>query len=84
MSALNTIAFEKAMASFKRSIVVSTLYLQDPMTPIDLKETLQAGVLALLDAELAESDLSYKVDLVDWSRIDESFKSIIRDCYEVL
>ncbi len=45
MSILNTTAFEKAMASFQRSILVANPYIQDPTTAIDLKETLQAGVI---------------------------------------
>ena len=59
-----------------------------PYSDIDLAiittVPISSDVLALLESELAESDLSYKVDLVDWSRIDESFKSIIRSCYEVI
>ncbi len=39
---------------------------------------------ALLETELAESDLPYKVDVVDWSCTDASFKAIIQQCYEVI
>ena len=42
---LNTSAFEKALDAFKRSIQVSAPYLSDTKTSMDLKQTLQAGVI---------------------------------------
>lgn len=34
--------------------------------------------LALLEHELDESELPFKVDIVDWASIDDSFREIIR------
>ena len=46
--------------------------------PIDSKIMYQ-----LTDAFI-ESDLPYKVDLLDWSTLDEEFQNIIREKYEVI
>ena len=40
--------------------------------PLDL------GRLALLEHDLDESDLPFKVDVVDWATASESFRQIIR------
>lgn len=45
MGSLNTNAFEKAVDSLRRSIQVAKHYLADKNTAVDLKETLQAGVI---------------------------------------
>jgi len=37
----------------------------------------------LVDA-FSESDLPWRVDLVDWSLTSEKFKQIILNCYEVI
>jgi type I restriction enzyme, S subunit len=41
-------------------------------TPLDL------GRLALLEHDLEESELPFKVDVVDWASASESFRQIIR------
>ena len=40
--------------------------------------------LALLDDALAESDIPYKVDLVLWSELNESFRQKILQRYEII
>ena len=59
-----------------------------PYSDIDLaiitNTPLSSGLLSRLETDLAESDLPYKVDLIDWSMIDNEFKSIIRNRYEIL
>lgn len=59
-----------------------------PYSDIDLAIMSQISIpsmtMALLKNELAESDLPYKVDLVDWASTDESFKAIIMQQYEVI
>ncbi|MCX7120511.1 MAG: HI0074 family nucleotidyltransferase substrate-binding subunit [Gammaproteobacteria bacterium] len=45
MTKINTQALENALDSLQRSIVISKQYLLDPKASIDLKETLQAGVI---------------------------------------
>lgn len=39
------------------------------------------NVLINIEDELEESDLPYKVDIVDYNKCDEDFKKIIRDSY---
>ena len=41
-------------------------------------EPLSLRTDAALDEALGDSDLPFKVDVVDWARIDESFRAIIR------
>jgi type I restriction enzyme S subunit len=40
---------------------------------------LPLSVLAALESEFEESDLRFKVDLVDWAVAAESFRRVIRD-----
>lgn len=47
-------------------------------TPLPLNQ------LAQLEYELSDSDLPYKVDLVDWSTLNDRFKQLIRDEHEVI
>lgn len=47
-------------------------------TPIDL------GRLALLENDFDESELPFKVDVVDWATASESFRQIIRRTAVVL
>ena len=42
------------------------------------EEPLSLRTAAALDEELGDSDLPFKVDVVDWARIDDSFREIIR------
>ena len=42
------------------------------------EEPLSLNTAAALAEDLCESDLSFKVDIVDWARTDDSFRSIIR------
>lgn len=44
---------------------------------IDAAEPLSLGLMARLAYDFEESDLPYKVDLVDWTAIDESFRNRI-------
>ena len=47
-------------------------------------EPLSLDTTSALAEELGESDLPFKVDLVDWTRIDEAFREIIlRDGVEI-
>ena len=41
-------------------------------------EPLSLRVVSALDEALGESDLPFKVDIVEWTRIDEGFRRIIR------
>ena len=41
-------------------------------------EPLSLRVVSALDEALGESDLPFKVDIVEWARIDEGFRRIIR------
>jgi predicted nucleotidyltransferase len=47
-------------------------------TPID------AGRLGALRDDFSESELPFKVDLVDWAATAENFRRIIEQAYEVL
>lgn len=53
-----------------------------PMSDIDLcvdaGSPMSLGNLALLDEELSQSDLEFKVDLSDWHRISADFKKHIQ------
>lgn len=42
------------------------------------------GTMANLRDAFSESDLPFKVDVVDWSRIGDNFKKIILEKYEVI
>ena len=42
------------------------------------EEPLSLRTVSALDEALGESDLPFKVDVVDWSRIDDTFRAIIR------
>ena len=42
------------------------------------EEPLSLRTVSALDEALGESDLPFKVDVVDWARIDDGFRSIIR------
>ncbi len=41
-------------------------------------EPLSLRVVSALDEALGESDLPFKVDIVEWARIDEGFRRIVR------
>lgn len=59
-----------------------------PYSDIDLviisDQSVSSNAICLMTLEFAESDLPYKVDLVDWSTLDDEFKKIIRNRYEVI
>lgn len=59
-----------------------------PYSDLDLAiitdRPLSLAVHADLTAAFSESDLSWKVDIVDWATTDERFKEIIREKYEVV
>lgn len=42
------------------------------------EEPLSLSTAAALDEELCNSDLPFKVDVVDWARLDDAFRRIIR------
>ncbi|CAN5435508.1 nucleotidyltransferase domain-containing protein [soil metagenome] len=46
---------------------------------IDIKERLPADVVINLAEDFDESDLPYKVDIVDWNAISETFRNCIKD-----
>lgn len=56
-----------------------------PYSDIDLviitDEPVSLEIVSMMALEFAESDLPYKVDLVDWSQLDDDFKKIIRNRY---
>ena len=47
-------------------------------TPIDI------DIITRLSLAFSNSDLPYKVDLVDWPSIDDDFKKIIKEKYAVV
>jgi len=57
-----------------------------PFSDIDLaiiQPTTNRQMMQLADA-FSESDLPYKVDIIDWNNIDENFKKIIKIQYEII
>lgn len=54
-----------------------------PYSDLDLvviaDQPLDLSVSAALNEDFAESDLAYKVDIVDWASLDESFQKVIKD-----
>lgn len=46
---------------------------------IDIGTNLGLSILADLRSDFEESDLPYKIDLVDWHTISDSFKQIIKN-----
>lgn len=46
---------------------------------VDMDKSLTLDILANLHEEFSESLLPYKVDIVDWNEISDSFKKIIED-----
>lgn len=47
-------------------------------------ERLPVETLSELNESFAASDLPFRVDVVDWNRIAEPFRSIIEKCHERL
>ncbi|MBI4656841.1 MAG: nucleotidyltransferase domain-containing protein [Elusimicrobia bacterium] len=48
------------------------------------KTKVNSKVLMKLKEEFEESDVPFRVDIIDWHRISEEFKRIINRQYEVL
>jgi type I restriction enzyme S subunit len=48
------------------------------------KKSLSPRILALLKADFEESDLPFRVDILDWYKISEEFKKVIGKKYEIL
>lgn len=48
------------------------------------EQPINLTTLSALEEEFAESDLTFKVDLVDWQRISSEFKDVIRKNYVAL
>ncbi|MES2614947.1 MAG: nucleotidyltransferase domain-containing protein [Bdellovibrionota bacterium] len=42
------------------------------------------GVLSSIKSDFEESDLPYRVDVLDWNAISPEFKQVIEKSYEVL
>ena len=59
-----------------------------PYSDIDLviisDQPVSSNAMCLIASEFAEGDLPYKVDLVDWSTLDDEFKKIIQSRYEII
>jgi len=59
-----------------------------PYSDIDLaiiaNQEIPSKIMSQLSLAFAESDLPYKVDLIDWSMIDDEFKAIVRAKYEII
>ena len=59
-----------------------------PFSDLDLavmgNESLPAEVLADLKDAFTESDLPFKVDIVDWAETKENFRKIIQSAYVVV
>lgn len=55
----------------------------NPKTLSDLDlcffDSIPVNTLAHLDEDFEESDLPYKVDIVDWNKCSESFKNAIKN-----
>jgi type I restriction enzyme S subunit len=47
-------------------------------------EQLSAGLLSNLQDAFADSDLPFKVDVLDWQALSEEFKAVIEQGYEVI
>ena len=45
---------------------------------------LSPSAIALLKADFSESDLPFKVDVLDWQAISDSFRKLIEQGYEIL
>ena len=56
----------------------------DPDLSIVSDEALSPRTLALLEDDFAESDLPFKVDVLDWSAVSDPFRQIIMQDYAVL
>lgn len=59
-----------------------------PYSDIDLvivsKKPISYDILTPLTFAFEESDLPYKVDILDWCMLDDDFKKIIMEKYEVI
>ena len=47
-------------------------------------EKLPLTTIFALKEELQESNLPFRVDIIDWNRISDSFKKIIEEQYEII
>jgi uncharacterized protein len=48
------------------------------------KEKLEFGKIDIVKEEFMESNISIRVDLLDWNLLDENFKKIIKNNYFVI
>jgi len=48
------------------------------------KEKLSDDIFYALKADFEESDLPFRVDVLDWHRISEEFKQVINKQYEII
>jgi predicted nucleotidyltransferase len=59
-----------------------------PYSDIDLvivsNQPTSFAVLSQIANAFSESDLPYKVDVVDWAMLDDEFKKIIKNNYEII
>lgn len=42
------------------------------------------SILGKIGDEFAESEIPYRIDIIDWNAIDESFRKIIEEKYEII
>jgi len=51
-----------------------------PLSDLDLCffDTIPINVLAHIDEDFEESDLPFKVDIVDWNKCSETFRTMIK------
>lgn len=59
-----------------------------PYSDLDLvvmaKKPIPPKTMALLKDDLTESDLPFKVDVLDWATASDSFREVIRNKFEIV
>lgn len=48
------------------------------------KEKIDISTFSKVKEQLQESDLKYRVDLLDWNTISDEFKKVIEEGYEII
>ena len=48
------------------------------------KKSLAPGILAGIKADFEESDLPFRVDVLDWHKLSDEFRKVINKKYEIL
>jgi len=70
--------------AFGSRVTRTAKYYSDLDLALVNKEKISLKKLNLLKLAFEESDIPFRVDLVDWNMIDDTFKEIIRKKYEVI